>query len=79
MYKICTENEIEDARGQKISVKGGSLVEVLANDIRDVPVFGNQPPGTGTAMKGLNPSNMVAGLNDMNAQLDSEGWGRGKT
>lgn len=76
MYKICTEDEIEDARGQKIAIHGGSLIEVLANDVRDVPVFGNQPPGTGTAMKGLNPSNMMAGVNDMNALLDAGRWGK---
>lgn len=76
MYKLCTENEIEDARGKKIPIKGGSLIEVLANDVRDVPMFHNDPPGTGTDMKGLTPTNMVAGVKDMNALLDTGRWGK---
>lgn len=70
MYKLCTDNEIRNSRGEKIPIKGGSLIEVIHNDVRDVPVYGAQPPGTGTEMKGVLVSNAAEGWKSMNKAID---------
>ena len=76
MYKICTENEIANAKGELIPIRGGSLIEVINGDVRDVPIHGAQPPGTGTDGKGLMISNPTEAWKDMNAAVEKPGWGK---
>ena len=76
MYKICTEDQLTTSSGEVVSTKGGSLIEVGHNDVRDVPMFGNSAPGTGTQGEGYalaSGEQMWAG---MNASLSKPGWGR---
>ena len=76
MFKVCTEDEITTAKGEKLSLKGGSLIEVVHGDVKDVPVFGNQPPGTGTDQKGITMMNVEEAWKDMNAAIDQPEWGK---
>lgn len=76
MFKLCTENELTTAKGEKLPIKGGSLIEVIHDDVRDVPMFGNQPPGTGTDMKGLSMVNVTEAWKDMNNAIEQPGWGK---
>lgn len=52
------------------------MIEVINEDVRDVPAFGNEPPGTGTAGKGTTMANPVEAWKDMNAVMDKPGWGK---
>lgn len=76
MFKLCTENQIANSKGDFIPIRGGSLIEVINEDVRDVPAFGNEPPGTGTAGKGTSMANPVEAWKDMNAEVDKGGWGK---
>lgn len=76
MYKICTENEIKNGKGDLVPIRGGSLIEVVHEDVRDVPLFGNEPPGTGTDMKGLAMTNVTQAWKDMNAAVEKPNWGK---
>lgn len=76
MFKVCTEDEITTAKGEKLSLRGGSLIEVVHGDVKDVPVFGNQPPGTGTDQKGITMMNVEEAWKDMNAAIDQPEWGK---
>lgn len=71
MFKLCTENEMSDSKGEKIPLKGGSLIEVIHDDVRDVPIYGAEPPGTGTGGKGLTMVNLAGGWNSMNEAIDN--------
>jgi hypothetical protein len=70
MFKLCTENEISNSKGEKIPLKGGSFIEVVHKDVRDVPMYGAEPPGTGTAGKGLFLANADEGRKNMYAAID---------
>lgn len=76
MYKICTEDQIANSKGELLSLKGGSLIEVSNEDVRDVPAFSNEAPGTGTAGKGLSMANALEAWKDMNAVVEKPGWGK---
>jgi len=76
MFKLCTENELTTAKGEKLPIKGGSLIEVVHDDVREVTMFGNQPPGTGTDMKGLSMVNVTEAWKDMNLAIEQPGWGK---
>lgn len=76
MYKICTQNELTTAKGEKLPVKGGSLIEVIHGDVRDVPIYGAQPPGTETNMQGLTIISAAKAWEDMNAAVAKPNWGR---
>lgn len=76
MYKICTENEIANAKGELIPIRGGSLIEVINGDVRDVPMYGAQPPGTGTDGKGLMIVNPTEAWKSMNAAVEKPDWGK---
>lgn len=71
MYKLCTENEISNAKGEKIPIKGGSLIEVVHDDVRDVPIYRAEPPGTGTDGKGLAITNIAGAWKNMNEAIDN--------
>lgn len=70
MFKLCTENEMDNSKGEKVPLKGGSFVEVVHEDVRDVPMYGAEPPGTGTAGKGLLIANYAEARNNMNVAID---------
>lgn len=70
MYKLCAENEISDARGAKVPLKGGSLIEVIHEDVRDIPMYGAEPPGTGTGKKGMAMANVGEAMQRMNEAID---------
>lgn len=76
MYKICTEDAIKNSKGDLLPLRGGSLIEVVNEDVRDVPAFGNEPPGSGTAGKGISMANPTEAWKDMNAVVDKPGWGK---
>lgn len=69
MFKICTENEMSNSKGEKVPLKGGSFIEVVHEDVRDVPMYGAEPPGTGTAGKGLALSNYAEAWKNMNEAI----------
>ncbi|KAK5076767.1 hypothetical protein LTS08_005938 [Lithohypha guttulata] len=75
MYNICVADEMTNSRGEAVSLKGGSLVEVVQSDVRDVPVYGNQPPGTGGDTRGLMMANVTQAWKDMNDAVGPN-WGR---
>lgn len=70
MFKLCTENEMNDSNGGKVPLKGGSFIEVIHKDVRDVPIYGALPPGTGTGGKGLFIANHAEGWKNMNEAID---------
>ncbi|KAK5945411.1 hypothetical protein PMZ80_002616 [Knufia obscura] len=76
MYKICTEDQVANAKGELVPIRGGSLIEVINGDVRDVPMYGNQPPGTGTDAKGLFILNPMEAWKGMNAAVEKPGWGK---
>ena len=76
MYKICTEDQIANAKGEPVPIKGGSLIEVINGDVRDVPMYGAQPPGTNTDGKGLAIMNPTAAWKDMNDAVEKPSWGK---
>lgn len=76
MLKVCTENEIANSKGELIPIRGGSLIEVSHGDVKDVPVFGNQPPGTGTLGQGLSMVGVAEAWKTMNASVEIPHWGR---
>jgi len=76
MYKICVEDQIATARGELVPIRGGSLIEVVNGDVREVPMYGAQPPGTNTDMKGLAIANPLEAWKDMNAAVEKPGWGK---
>ncbi|KAK5073280.1 hypothetical protein LTR70_008783 [Exophiala xenobiotica] len=75
MHKICTQDQISNAKGELIPLRGGSLIEVINQDLRDVPMYGSQPPGTDTDMKGLAMVNVTEAWKDMNAAVEKRKWG----
>lgn len=70
MFKICTENEMNDSNGERVPLKGGSFIEVVHKDVRDVPIWGGSAPGTGTSGKGLFIANQAEGWKNMNEAID---------
>ena len=64
------------ADGTQVPIKGGSLIEVGHQDVRDVPMFCASPPGTGTLGKGYNMVNPEKIFSDMYGALGQPGWGK---
>lgn len=46
------------------------MIEVLHGDVRDVPVYGAEPPGTGTDQKGMTMVNLAGAYESMNEAID---------
>lgn len=76
MFKICTENEISNSKGDLIPIKGGTLIEVSHKDVRDVPAFNNDPPGTNTVGQGLVMAGPTEAWKTMNAAVEVPNWGK---
>ncbi|KAK4904680.1 hypothetical protein LTR66_017880 [Elasticomyces elasticus] len=75
MYKICIQDEMKNSKGEPVSLTGGHLIEVVHDDVRDVPMLNNAAPGTGTAQKGLHIVNPEVAAPMMIAPLTKPGWG----
>lgn len=70
MYKWCTETEVNNKKGESIPITGGSLIEVLHDDVRNVPIYGAEPPGTGTNQMGMTMVNIAQAYKNMNEAID---------
>ena len=62
--------------GEKFKIGGGSIVEVSHESVRDVPIYGATPPGTGTKGKGLSMVSVGQAWVAMNGAIDQPGWGK---
>lgn len=76
MLKICTEDETTGAEGEKVPIKGGSLIEVFHEGVKDVPLYGATPPAVGAEGKGMSMANMGSAWVAMNGAIDQPGWGK---
>lgn len=76
MLKLCTEDELTGPDGANFPVKGGTIVEVSHNAVRDVPMFGGTPPEVGAQGKGLQMVSVGQAWVAMNGAIDQPGWGK---
>ena len=74
MLSLVKDVELNGRDGEKISIQGGTVLEVLAGGVRDVPTFGNVGPFTNGAA-GASVSHLEV-LQEHIMQNIGSGWGR---
>lgn len=73
MMALTTAEEIDDGKGTKIPIESGTIVEIAAGGVRDVPLFGNTGPPFGTP--GMIIANMEGATKMLIEGLGQPGWG----
>ncbi|OAL44214.1 3-hydroxybutyrate dehydrogenase [Pyrenochaeta sp. DS3sAY3a] len=72
--EIFSTDRVFDKEAAKIQIRGGSVVEVLVGNLREVPLFGNQGPMSSGA-QGWKPSAGAAAYQET-VQMLKPGWGQ---
>lgn len=74
MLKIVTGDEMTEPDGSKITVKGGTLLEIGMEHVRDIPILNNSGPVR--SARGAPTVNVMESYNTAIAGLKGYGWGQ---